>query len=178
MDETGRHSAGYSSVRRNVRARAWLGVALMVCAIGWPICVAAQTQSATVDQGASQALMAYLKQNRLPLVGAQVTKDSSGARRVVLYGFVATDDGKQDAEQKALVFLGTPKPTVDDRLVVKPELATMTGPQPSDAQPDAQPAPGYNQAVPSGGGAAGNAISFDSLYQQIQQYGIKSPPGE
>lgn len=120
--------------------------------------------------------MAYLKQNRLPLVGAQVTKDSNGARRVVLYGFVATDDGKQDAEAKAIAFLGQPPPTVDDRLVVKPELATMTGPPPADAQPDAQPAGAENQAA--AGSGAGSGISFDSLYQQIQSYGIKSPPGE
>ncbi len=139
--------------------------------------VAAQTQSPTVDQGASQELTTYLKQHRLPLVGAQVMTDGTGGRRLVLYGFVATDDGKQDAEQKAIVFLGTPVPTVDDRLVVKPELATMTGPQPSDAQPDGQQGPADNQAAASGG-ASGSTISFDSLYQQIQRYGIKSPPGE
>lgn len=166
--------------------RLWLGVALVVCAIGGPMRSVARAQAADVDQATSEALTAYLKQHRLPLVGAQVIKDNGGGRRLVLYGFVATDEGKIDAEQKAIGYLGTPVPVVDDRLLVKPELATMTAPQPSDqsgqsGQSDtgeAQPAEPDQQAQQNGGAAPASGISFDSLYRQIQQYGIKSPPGE
>ena len=168
--------------------RAWaflrmcLGAGLIVSAIWGPSKSVAFAQTADVDQTTSEALTAYLKQHRLPLVGAQVIKDTSGGRRVVLYGFVATDKGKVDAEQKAIGYLGTPVPTVDDRLVVKPELATMTGPQPPDQsgqvdQGEPQQSEQEYQADQNGG-APGSSISFDSLYQQIQQYGIKSPPGE
>jgi hypothetical protein len=159
--------------------RLWLGVALAVCAIGGLLRSVAHAQAADVDQATSQALTAYLKQNRLPLVGAQVIKDNSGGRRLVLYGFVATDEGKTDAEQKAIGYLGTPVPTVDDRLLVKPELATMIAPQPSDQSNQAEPqqTEPNDQAVQNGRAPA-SAISFDSLYRQIQQYGIKSPPGE
>jgi hypothetical protein len=159
---------------------AWLGVAILVAvhAIAWP--PSAPAQDNNVDQATSQALTAYLKQNRLPLVGAQVIKLTGGQQRVVLYGFVATDDGKQDAERKVIAYLGTPVPTIDDRLLVKPELATMTAPQVQDQGPEAQggesqsaPAPAQSQqsAAPAG-------MSFEQLYQQIQQYGIKNPPGE
>jgi hypothetical protein len=163
--------------------RLWLGVALIACMIGGPLRSVARAQTTDVDQTTSEALTAYLKQHRLPLVGAQVIKDNSGGRRLVLYGFVATDEGKIDAEQKAIGYLGTPVPTVDDRLLVKPELATMTSPQPSDqsGQSDtgeAQPAEPDQRAQQNGGAAPASGISFDSLYRQIQQYGIKSPPGE
>jgi hypothetical protein len=176
MERALRHSAGrrgWAFLRRT------LGIALAVGVIVISLRSVARAQATDVDQATSQALTAYLKQNRLPLVGAQVIKDSSGGRRVLLYGFVATDQGKIDAEQKAIGYLGTPVPSVDDRLVVKPELATMTGPrrsnQSNQGEPQ-QPEPEY-QAQQNGGTQA-NSISFDSLYQQIQQYGIKSPPGE
>jgi hypothetical protein len=157
-----------------------LGVALTASAIGGPLRSVAHAQGADVDQATCQALTAYLKEHRLPLVGAQVIKDNSGGRRLVLYGFVATDEGKIDAEQKAIGYLGTPVPTVDDRLLVKPELVTMTAPQPSDQsdQGEPQPAEPDEQAQQNGGAAPASGIIFDSLYRQIQQYGIKNPPGE
>jgi hypothetical protein len=136
----------------------------------------ALAQVDNVDQASSQALTSYLKQNRLPLVGAQVIKANGGQERIVLYGFVASDEGKQDAERKVIAYLGTPVPTIDDRLVVKPELATMTAPQQQDQAEDTQPADA--QAAQSQGRAPAGGMSFEQLYQQIQQYGIKNPPGE
>jgi hypothetical protein len=162
-------------------ACAVVNVGLIACAIGGPLRSVAYAQAADVDQATSQALTSYLKQNRLPLVGAQVIKDSSGGRRLVLYGFVATDEGKVDAEQKAIGYLGTPVPAVDDRLVIKPELATMTTPPQGDrgvSQQSVPPQSGPDDQSMQGGAAPARRMSFDSLYQQIQQYGIKSPPGE
>jgi hypothetical protein len=162
-------------------AMAWLKVAILMAISGllWPPVILAQAND--VDQATSQALTSYLKQNHLPLVGAQVIKANGGQERVVLYGFVATDDGKQDAERKAIAYLGTPVPTIDDRLVVKPELATMTAPQSQDQNSEAQGAAAPNAPAPvaqSQQNAAPAGVSFDQLYQQIQQYGIKNPPGE
>ncbi|MGA2411894.1 MAG: hypothetical protein ABSG46_16100 [Candidatus Binataceae bacterium] len=137
----------------------------------------AQAQNADVDRATSDALTANLKQHQLPLVGAQVVNDSAGGRQVVLYGFVASDAGKVEAEERALNYLGSPPPSVDDRIVVKPELANMT--EPSQQEPDTQSAPGDQAGADSQvGQAVGGSLSFDSLYDQIQRYGIKSPPGE
>lgn len=160
---------------------AWLGVAILVTvnAICWPPSALAQDNN--VDQATSQALTSYLKQNRLPLVGAQVIKGNGGQERVVLYGFVASDDGKQDAERKVIAYLGTPVPTIDDRLLVKPELATMSAPQSQDQSSAAQGAEAQSATAPatqSQQSAAPAGMSFEQLYQQIQQYGIKNPPGE
>src|SRR6516225_9058923 len=62
-------------------------------------------QSYKVDAADSHSLTAYLSQHRLPLVGAHVLADAAGNRRIVLYGFVATEFGKDDAARKALVFV-------------------------------------------------------------------------
>ena len=42
----------------------------------------------------------YLHNHRLPMVGAQITDTDSG-RQLMLYGFVATDFGKDDAVAKS-----------------------------------------------------------------------------
>ena len=46
-----------------------------------------------------------LKHHSLPLVGAQVVTSTSGGKQVILFGFVASDFGKTDAEQKARHYL-------------------------------------------------------------------------
>src|SRR5215469_15568661 len=55
----------------------------------------------TSEPGESQALTEYLKQRKLPLVGAQVLRSADGRRTIVLYGFVGSDFGKADALKKA-----------------------------------------------------------------------------
>jgi hypothetical protein len=177
MGEANVHGiAGTRRRRAKWAAMACLSVAILTGAIVIQWRSSAIAQIDNVDQATSQALTSYLKQNRLPLVGAQVIKATGGQQRVVLYGFVASDEGKQDAERKVIAYLGTPVPTIDDRLVVKPELATMTAPQPQDQAEDNQP--GDTQAAQGQGSAAAGGMSFEQLYQQIQQYGIKNPPGE
>src|SRR5690349_10339095 len=52
------------------------------------------------QQNESQALTEYLKQRKLPLVGAQVLRRTDGRRMVVLYGFVGSNFGKADAANK------------------------------------------------------------------------------
>lgn len=82
------------------------------------------TTGYTADQSRSEALTAYLKHHRLPLVGAQVLKSSAGQRAVVLYGFVGSDFGKHDAVTKTQSYLADSDVPVDNRIKVRPELLT------------------------------------------------------
>src|SRR5208283_5880756 len=77
----------------------------------------------TIDSAQSQGLSDYLKHHSLPLVGAQVVTSPSGGKQVILFGFVASDFGKTDAEQKARRYLNDPTLVVDNRIKISPELA-------------------------------------------------------
>ncbi|HUA34236.1 MAG TPA: hypothetical protein VMA09_11565 [Candidatus Binataceae bacterium] len=77
----------------------------------------------TVDRPRSEALSEYLKSHHLPLVSAQVVSSSSGTPQVILFGYVATEYGKSDAEQKARTYLQNPSVLVDNRIQISPELA-------------------------------------------------------
>ena len=81
--------------------------------------------SYTVDRNKSDALTEYLHQHRLPLVGAQVASSGDGGRQVTLYGFVATEFGKSDAEKKARRFLKQRDIMVINRIVVRPEIRDL-----------------------------------------------------
>ncbi len=128
--------------------------------IGWSF-----AQSYRVDNSASSALTNYLRHNRLPLVGAQVLTDGVSVRRIVLYGFVASEFGKNDAAQKALAYVThqiqaeTVAPAVENRIEVRPEIARMR----SNAMP------------------ASSNISHESLDQvlnDIARYGVRIVNGE
>lgn len=134
---------------------------------------AAMAQTFTVDSTASDALTTYLRQHRLPLVGAQIGTAPAGARRVVLYGYVATEFGKSDAESKALAYLGSPPPEVVNRIVIQPEIAKMK----EDGQAGSPSvSAGEYAGTAAGGRFAGE--SFDQVIEDIQRYGIKSAPDE
>ncbi len=75
-----------------------------------------------VDQDTSAALTKYLHHHRLPLVGAQVQRDDAGDPRVHLFGFVATDAGKVDAERKAKRFLGVSGVPITNSIQVNPSI--------------------------------------------------------
>jgi len=124
-------------------------------------------QDYTADRTASDELTGYLRRHHLPLVGAEVLKTADGAERVVLYGFVATDFGKSDAKSKALEHLGKKGITVENRIVVRPEIGKLKSSQ----------APGVAGAgVKEPGNQADE--SFDQVIDEIQRFGVKSPPGE
>jgi hypothetical protein len=93
----------------------------------------------------SRALSEYLKQRKLPLVGAQVLTGPDGRRMVVLYGFVGSDFGKADAVSKTRSFLHDSAVPVDNRINVRPELLASNRPSSADAV-----SPGY-QSPPAGG---------------------------
>jgi hypothetical protein len=81
----------------------------------------------TIDSPQSQGLSDYLKHHSLPLVGAQVVTSPSGGQQVILFGFVASDFGKTDAEQKARHYLKDSSLVVDNRIKISPELAGGSG---------------------------------------------------
>src|SRR5271170_122953 len=93
------------------------------------------------DDAASDPLSDYLHANRLPLVEARTLMNSSGERSVLLYGYVATDVGKRDAEDQTRDFMDDPDVTINNRIVVRPELLTMGMPANSNSSADgAEPA--------------------------------------
>ena len=130
--------------------------------------------AAASDSSQSTALTDYLKTHRLPLVGAQVLNKGSGNRQVVLYGFVATQFGKQDAEAKARQFLGDPNVEVTNRIDVRPELLASGNPAPSSSSA----MPLYNSGTaPATGNAGtpdtsqlGSLQSYQDQQAQAQQY--------
>jgi hypothetical protein len=182
--------AGASALRRRPIMALTTGfaaatVAIIIAVVALAVPPTALAQNYTVDTAASEALTNYLRQNRLPLVGAQIGASASGARRLVLYGYVATQMGKSDAESKAVAYLGNPQPEVIDRIVIQPEIAKMrSGGQSSDSANSTGEAStgsvGDYSAAGAGGAPAGAfpGQSFDQVVNDIQRYGIKSPPDE
>jgi hypothetical protein len=135
----------------------------------------------TIDSPQSQALSDYLKHHSLPLVGAQVVTSTSGGKQVILFGFVASDFGKTDAEQKARHYLKDKSLVVDNRIKISPELAgghgssgsTANGVAPSNTMPtdgsDPYASSGslkdyQNNSLPP------DAQAYAAQGQQVQQY--------
>jgi hypothetical protein len=130
----------------------------------------------TIDSAQSQGLSEYFNHHSLPLVGAQVVTSPSGGKQVILFGFVASDFGKTDAEQKARHYLKDPTLVVDNRIKVSPELAGGKGSSGSTVNG----VPSAN-AIPSGGydpyATSGSVQDYQNnmppdayAYQQQQQY--------
>jgi hypothetical protein len=109
------------------RLMAMLGALAIVSTLAVP----ALAQQYQVDDAASKALTQYLHHHRLPLVGAQVFTTASGERKLLLYGYVATDFGKRDAERKALKFLGDSSMATTNSIKVNPSIVNGGGKQPS-----------------------------------------------
>ena len=77
----------------------------------------------TIDSPQSQGLTDYLKRHQLPLVGAQVVTSPSGGRQAILFGYVASDFGKSDAEEKTRHYLKDQSVVVDNRIKISAALA-------------------------------------------------------
>jgi hypothetical protein len=75
----------------------------------------------TDPAGQSRVITDYLKNHRLPLVGAQVL-GSGTSRQVILYGYTATPYGKQNAEARVRQVVRDPDVVIENRVVVQPEL--------------------------------------------------------
>jgi hypothetical protein len=81
----------------------------------------------------------YLHANCLPLVEARTIVNASGSS-VLLYGYVATDFGKRDAEDQTRDFIDDPDVTITNRIVVRPELLTMGTPGNCNSADGTEPA--------------------------------------
>lgn len=114
------------------------------------------------DSSESSALSSYLQSHRLPLVGAQVLTNDSGNRQVILYGFVATDFGKQDAADKARRYLRDPSLAVINRIAVRPQLLASGSSGSTTLPPPTIP------PSSSGGGNVGSMQSYENQTQARQ----------
>ena len=76
----------------------------------------------------SVLLSMYLHQSRLPLVEARVIPSPGGNYTLLLYGFVATESDKFDAESQALDFLDDPTEEISNLIKVRPELWGLNSP--------------------------------------------------
>jgi hypothetical protein len=124
------------------------------------------------DQSASTALTDYLKQHRLPLVGAQVLRNpNNGSRAVVLYGFVGSDYGKSDAQHQAEDFINDDSVDVDNRIRVNPELLSARG-SAAEGPPDSSDDPNQPAEASANASMPGVQSYVDQQNQsaQIQQY--------
>ena len=144
----------------------------------------------TIDSPQSQGLSDYLKHHSLPLVGAQVVTSPSGGKQVILFGFVASDFGKTDAEQKARHYLKDSSLVVDNRIKISPELAGGSGTSgstgngvPSNAMPTDNSDPygstgsvqDYQNNLPPDAQAYAAQGQRMQQMQQYQQYNSGSP---
>ena len=136
----------------------------------------------TIDSPQSQGLTDYLKRHQLPLVGAQVVTSTSGGRQVILFGFVASDFGKSDAEEKARHYLKDQSVVVDNRIKIS---AALAGGASGGARSSVAGTPPAN-AMPSDGSdpyaGAGSVQDYENNQpppsyaqsQQFQSYGSSS----
>jgi hypothetical protein len=149
---------------------AWLVVAIAYLP-------AAQAQTAVRDTDQSTRLTDYLHSHHLPLVGAQVLESRTGDQTVLLFGYTASDFGKSDAETKTRRFLKDTGITINNRILVRPELASMRSTAPSAAAAEAQPPSGEASQAPYGQGqppSSGEAPPPDQL-GGVQNYENQQP---
>ncbi len=125
------------------KLRAAIAAAALIALLAATI---ASGQSYHIDQSTSANLTRYLHQHRLPLVGAQVLRTDDGNPKLLLYGFVATEFGKRDAQKKATQFLGVPGIPVVNSMQVNPSIAHKPG---SGASP-LSPGSGSEETNPNG----------------------------
>ena len=119
----------------------------------------------TNDTAQSDTLTSYLQSHRLPLVGAQVLTNSSGNRQIILYGFVASDFGKQDAADRARQYLHSPNAPVINRIAVRPELASGA----SGSAPVAPNGTSGGAYGSTGSGASGESGSSGNAARQCAE---------
>jgi hypothetical protein len=131
----------------------------------------------TIDSPQSQGLSDYLKHHSLPLVGGQVVTSPSGGQQVILFGFVASDFGKTDAEQKARHYLKDPNLVVDNRIKVSGDLAggkgsgsTVNGVPSANAYDSTDPYAASGSVQDYQNNLPPDAQAYAAQGQQLQQY--------
>ncbi len=79
---------------------------LLALSVAWPHAARAEDPTRDIDQ--STRLTDYLQSHQLPLVGAQVLRFSNQGEVVMLYGYSASELGKNYAEERTRLFLQDP----------------------------------------------------------------------
>ncbi len=129
----------------------------------------------------SAPLTEYLHNHRLPAVGAQITTNEDGSRTVVLYGFVATQRGFDDAAARTRDYLHDPYVRIINRVKIDPELLALnkqghrsaSSADNSQASSDASSAAVADNAPPPGD--VGDIQQYEAQSQAVDPYGI---PGQ
>jgi hypothetical protein len=125
--------------------------------------------SGVSDRELGNDITAYLRDHCLPLARASVTTRANGDREVLLYGFVASDFGKRDAEAKTAALLANSAIGVRNAIMVRPELVA------SETRSTNAPAASADDA-----GSEANFEQANNLAQQnavIQQYQNQNQSG-
>lgn len=153
------------AARRYCSSSEWFAMILAFCLIALTPVDPILAQSYKVDGPDSQSLTSYLRQHRLPLVGAQVLEGGAGHRRIVLYGFVATEYGRNDAARKAISYYSergaesrAPAPAIENHIEIRPEIARMRTRGPGTVSADT------------------SKESLDQVLGEINRYGVKTVP--
>ena len=110
-----------------------------------PMIALAQMGNSQVDEYGSHRVTHFLHNHNLPLVGAQVIDNPDGSQELHLFGYVATPMGMQDAQQKAVKYLGDKTIKVVNSIQVNPSLKNMQASAPPAAD---NPSPPDNMGIP------------------------------
>jgi hypothetical protein len=161
-----------------------IGLAATLAVLLWmPMLAAARTPDYQVDDYGSHRVTHFLHNHNLPLVGAQIIDNNDGSRELHLYGFVATPYGMQDAQQKALKYLGDKTIKVVNSIEVNPSLASMpASPPPAAGNPalgrmSPSPAPDLPAAAAAPAPPPANSDSqWDKAMQNIYKNGAQPLP--
>lgn len=129
-------------------------------------------RTSVADQGqdsTSLALTDYLHHHLLPAVGAQVTPTDEGSHTVMLYGFVATERGKSDAEKRTREYLKDSSVLITNRIRIEPELlASPANPAVSTETADTQSY--LSQPAAASGQSATRNLPLPDNVGTIQEY--------
>jgi len=135
--------------RRSARIASRVNLTVTLLIAMWcllPCTARAQTGNSQVDEYGSHRVTHFLHNHNLPLVGAQVIDNPDGSQELHLFGYVATQFGVQDAQQKAVKYLGDKTIKVVNTIQVNPSLKSMAASAP---EPSGNPPPPDNMGVPN-----------------------------
>jgi len=130
---------------RRIAQRVYIAVTIAATLLLVPVLAPAQVGNSQVDEYGSHRVTHFLHNHNLPLVGAQVIDNPDGSQELHLFGYVATSFGVQDAQQKAVKYLGDKTIKVVNSIQVNPSLKNMAASAPANNNPP----PPDNMGVPS-----------------------------
>jgi len=116
-----------------------------------------------IDQFGSDRVTHYLHRHDLPLVGAQIIDNNDGSRELHLFGYVGTAYGMQDAQTKALEYLGDPTIKVVNAIQINPSIEQMRPLSPS------LPAAANTPVAPAANSGSQWNKAIDNIYKNGAQ---------